>query len=150
MNDREAYIKGWIKQVSKQRPELGNFSVCPFASKSKTLIIECSIDDIVPHKGYDVVIFILNDELPLRIIKEKVKECNIKYNGYKFFEDTAQKDTFINGVQTNNGRYNLILCQPMEKLAKFRKKLLETNYYNHWDDDYLREILQEDYHLLKK
>ena len=150
MSDKEAYIKGWIKKVSKQRPELGNFSICPFASKSKTLIIECSMNDIVPQNGYDVVIFILNDDLSLEVIKKKVKECNIKYNNYKFFEDTAQKDTFINGVQTNNGRYNLILCQPTEKLAKFRRKLLETNYYNHWDDDYLREILQEDYHLLKK
>lgn len=150
MSDREAYIHKWIKKVSKQRPELGNFSICPFASKSKTLIIECSINDIVPHEGYDVVIFILEDHLSLDIIRKYVENYNNSHKNYKFFEDTYQKNTFINGVQTNNGKYNLILSQPVEKLRKFREKLLNTDYYKYWSDEYLQDILQEDYKLLKK
>jgi len=150
MNDKEAYVKGWIKKVSKQRPELGNFSICPFASKSKTLILECSIDDIVPHEGYDVVIFILDNNLTLDIISEYIQKYNNAHKDYKFFDDTYQKDTFINGVQTNNGKYNLILSQPVEKLKKFREKLLSTDYYKYWSDEYLQNILQEDYKLLKK
>lgn len=150
MSDKEAYIHKWIKTVSKQRPELGNFSICPFASKSKTYIKECLISDIVPIPGYDVAIFILDDDLTLEKLLEWVSFYNEQYPEYKFFEDTAERITYINGVQTNNGKYNLILCQPKEKLAKFRKKLLETNYYKYWSDEYLREILQEDYHLLKK
>lgn len=150
MDDKEAYIKDWIKKVSKQRPELGNFSICPFASKSKTYIKECSIGDIVPVPGYDVAIFILEGDLTLEKILEWVSFYNDKYQEYKFFEDTAGRNTYINGVQTNNQKYNLILCQPKEKLTKFRKKLLETDYYKHWDEEYLKEILQEDYYLLKK
>lgn len=150
MSDKEAYIHKWIKNVSKQRPELGNFSICPFASKSKTYIKECLISDIVPIPGYDVAIFILDDDLILEKILQWVSFYNEQYPEYKFFEDTAERITYISGVQTNNGKYNLILCQPKEKLAKFRKKLLETNYYKYWSDEYLREILQEDYHLLKK
>jgi hypothetical protein len=150
MSDKEAYIHKWIKNVSKQRPELGNFSICPFASKSKTYIKECLISDIVPVPGYDVAIFILSDDLTLEKIQKWISFYNEQHPEYKFFEDTAERITYISGVQTNNGKYNLILCQPKEKLAKFRKKLLETNYYKYWSDEYLREILQEDYHLLKK
>lgn len=147
---KEAYIKHWIRNVSKKRPELGNFSVCPFASKSKTYIKECSASDIVPVPGYDVAIFIVEKDLELEKIQKWVSFYNNEYPEYKFFEDTADKNTYISGVQTNNGRFNLILCQPKEKLAKFRQKLLGTDYYKYWDDDYLKEILQEDYHLLKK
>jgi hypothetical protein len=150
MSDKEAYIKGWIKKVSKQRPELGNFSICPFASKSKTYIKECSYSDIVPVSGYDVAIFILEDDLTLEKILQWVSFYNEQYPEYKFFEDTAERNTYINGIQTNNRQYNLILCQPKEKLAAFRKKLLATDYYKYWDDQYLREILQEDYDLFKK
>jgi len=150
MSDKEAYIRKWIKNVSKQRPELGNFSICPFASKSKTYIKECLISDIVPVSGYDVAIFILDNGLTLEKLLEWVSFYNKQYPEYKFFEDTAERITYISGVQTNNGKYNLILCQPKEKLAKFRKKLLKTDYYKYWSDEYLREILQEDYHLLKK
>jgi hypothetical protein len=150
MSDKEAYIKEWIKKVSKQRPELGNFSICPFASKSKTYIKECSCSDIVPVPGYDVAIFILEEDITLETILEWVSFYNNQHQDYKFFEDTAGRNTYINGVQTNNGRYNLILSQPKEKLAKFRKKLLETDYYKYWDDEYLKEILEEDYNLLIK
>jgi hypothetical protein len=149
MIDKKAYIKEWIRKISKKRPELGNFSICPFASRSKTYIKECSISDIVPVSGYDVAIFILEYDLTLDTISKYIEKYNNLYPQYKFFDDTYQKNTFINGAQTNNGKYNLILSQPIEKLAKFRRKLLETNYYKYWDDDYLKEILQEDYHLLK-
>ena len=61
MSEREAYIHEWIRQVSKERPELGGFAVCPYASSSNTLIVETTIDDIVPKSGYDVIVFIIED-----------------------------------------------------------------------------------------
>lgn len=147
---KKAYIKKWIRSISKQRPELGNFSVCPFAKKSHIHIKECSVNDIILITGYDVVIFIVEDSLTLNDINHWVKIYNKKYPEYIFLEDAAKKDTYINGVQTNNGRYNLILCQNRKKLTSFREKLLNTDYYKYWSDEYLREILQEDYKLLKK
>ena len=59
MSEKEAYIHEWIRQVSKERPELGGFAVCPYASNSNTLIVETTIDGIVPKSGYDVIVFIL-------------------------------------------------------------------------------------------
>ena len=48
-------------------------------------------------------------------------------------------------MQTNNGKYNLVLCQPRKDLTEARKKLGKTNYYDYWDEKYLQEVLEEDY-----
>ena len=48
-----------------------------------------------------------------------------------------------------NGKYNLILSQPTDKLKKFRKNLAKTSYYDMWDDEYLKEILEDDYDMIK-
>lgn len=150
MTEKEAYIHEWIKEVSKVRPELGGFAVCPYASDSKSLIVETSIDDVVPKSGYDVIIFIIEDFWrPSQIVKW-VNIYNEKYPYYKFFEDVSTRNTFINGVKTNNDKYNLILCQSKKKLTAIRKKLAQTDYYNYWTEDYLKEVLEEDLKYVKK
>jgi hypothetical protein len=136
------YIEKWIEKVSQGHPELGGFSICPFAKKSQYKIIECLIEDITPFDGYDVVIYII-DESNLDLIKNWCEEYNKKYENWLFFEDCASYDTFINGIQTNNGKYNLILGQPKDKLMKFRDILKKTEYYSYWSDDYYDEIVGE-------
>lgn len=150
MNEKEAYIREWAKDVAKEREELGGFSVCPYASKSKTKVIECPIDDIVPEPGYDVIIFIVDDLWNLTQVKKWVQIYNEKFQYYSFFEDCASQPTFINGIQTNNKRYNLILCQSKKKLSSIRKKLAKTDYYTYWNEDYLKEILGDDYNLVSE
>lgn len=139
--DKEKIIQQWIVEVSKERPELNGFPICPYASKSKHKIIECKIDDIVPENGYDVIIFIVEDHLDIKTIDEYVKKYNIQFNDYSFFEDCASRDTYIGGVKTNNPNFNLILSQPKKKLEKFREMLAKTDYYTHWDKEYLEKIL---------
>jgi hypothetical protein len=60
-----------------------------------------------------------------------------------FLPDHKDRDTFINGVQTNNGKYNLILCQWRDNLESARTKLKNSNYYSFWDQEYLKEILSQ-------
>ena len=74
---------------------------------------------------------------------------NSKYPHWKFFEDCGSYDTYINGIQTNNGKYNLILGQPTDKLRKFRENLAKTSYYDLWDTEYLKEILGNDYDIIE-
>jgi hypothetical protein len=149
MTEKEEYIHKWILEVSEQRPELGGLSICPYASSSKSLIVETVIDNIVPKSEYDVIIFIVENFLELDQVQKWVNTYNKMFPEYEFFEDCASKKTFINGVQTNNKKYNLILCQLRSKLAKVRKKLATTKYYNYWSDSYLQEILGNDYSILK-
>ena len=150
MTDKEAYIHEWIDEVSKQRPELGGFSVCPYASGSKTSILETPIDDIVPEPGHDVIIFIVEDFWRPEQIRRWVEFYDDKFPYYKFFEDLASKKTEINGVQTNNKKFNLILCQSKKKLNAIRKKLAESEYYTYWKEEYLKEILGDEYDSLIK
>jgi len=148
--NKEAYIREWIRKVSVLRPELGGFAVCPYASTAKYKIVECQIDDIEPIEGYDVVIFIVEDYHTVEDILEWVESYNKIWEDWEFFEDCAEKISFVGEIQSNNGIYNLILGQPKEKLRKFREKLGNTKYYDYWDDDYMREILGDDYDLVKK
>lgn len=143
-------IEKWIEKVSQIRPDLGGFAVCPFAKQARYKIVEEKIDNLVPENGYDVIIFVVDSSLTLEIIEKWCKIYNDRYSEWKFFEDCASYDTFIQGVQTNNGKYNLILAQPKEKLRKYREILSKTNYYDYWNNEYLQEILEEDYKLIDK
>ena len=73
-----------------------------------------------------------------------------KYLEYEFIDDFRDSDTFINGIQTNNTKYNLIICQNSEFLSKMRKILTKTDYYDLWDDKYLEEVLGKDYKIVQK
>jgi hypothetical protein len=148
-SEKELYILNWIKKVSELRPELNGFAICPFAAKSKFKIVECSVEEIYPIEGYEVIIFIVEDYLDLNSINFWVDHHNSMHKNWKFFEDCGLYDTYINGVQTNNGKYNLILGQPTDKLRKFREKLAKTDYYKMWDEEYLKEILEDDYDIIR-
>ena len=133
-------IEKWIERVSQVRPELGGFSICPYAKSGKYKIIECSTDKIDVEDGYDVIIYVI-DETDLVKINEWVVFYNKKFEDWLFFEDCASYDTFIGGVQTNNGLYNLILAQPKEKLMRFREALKKTDYYSYWSEEHYEEIV---------
>lgn len=149
MTEKEQHIFQWIKHVSQVRPELNGFAICPFASQSKYKIIECNAEDIMVLDGYDVLIYIIEDYFDLDAVQFWVDYHNRHHEGWKFFEDCGSYDTFINGIQTNNGKYNLILGQPTQKLRKFRENLAKSTYYDLWDDDYLKEILEDDYDIIE-
>lgn len=150
MNERKEYILKWIEKVSEIRPEIGGFPICPYAKNSKFKIIECSASEIVPENGYDVIIYIIEDNFTLDEVQKWVEIHNSRHSEWKFFEDCAAYDTYINDIQTNNGKYNLIIGQPKQKLRKFREILSKTEYYSHWNTDYLLEILEDDIDIVQK
>lgn len=144
-------LEDWIDTIKKSHPDLKGHSVCPFAKTNTYKIVRCSINDIKPlDEEFGVVIFIVEDDLDINYGHQKIKELNQKYTKYKFFDDFRDENSFINGVQTNNGKYNLILYQDSQFLTKMRQILAKTNYYDLWDDDYLRKILEKDYEIVQK
>jgi hypothetical protein len=148
--EKEQFILDWIRKVSEIREDLNGFAICPFAARSIFKIVECPVEDIIPIDGYQVIIYIVEDYLDLNAIQFWVEYYNSAYQKWKFFEDCGSYDTYIQGIQTNNGKYNLILAQPKDKLRKFRENLAKTSYYDMWDDEYLQEILEDDYDVLEK
>ena len=146
--ERNRYILHWIGQISKVRPELGNFSICPYASGANFCIQQQKLCKIVPNSDYDVIINVVEDDIDADSLYNAVNDYNRNYPNYKFIADHAKTKTYIQGIQTNNGKYNLVLCQPRNELTEARKKLAKTNYYNYWDKNYLKEVLEDDYETI--
>ena len=148
-DEKSRYILHWIGQLSKIRPELGNFAICPYASKANYNIVEEKLCQIVPNPDYDVTIYVVEDDISAQFLYDAVDDYNRNYSDYKFIADHGKTKTYIQGIQTSNGFFNLVLCQPRKELTEARKKLAKTNYYDYWDKDYLEEVLEEDYKVVE-
>ena len=144
-------LRQWIDSITTSNPDLSGFSICPFAKNNTYKIIKTSIHDIKPlNEEFGVVIFVVEDDLDLEFAHKRINQLNQEYPKYKFFDDFRDEPSFINSIQTNNGKYNLILYQNSEFLQTMRIMLAKTTYYDHWDDDYLKIILEKDYKLVQK
>ena len=135
-------IQDWIIGLTKPKSELGRFATCPYAQFAKYQIEPRSISDLAPLEGVEVAIFVLEDSLTLEDLTEACRALNEAYPDYIFLDDHKDDPSFINGVQTNNGVYNLILCQNKEKLMKARESLKTTRYYSYWDEVLYNKIVQ--------
>ena len=150
MKDKKSrYILHWIGQLSKIRPELGNFAICPYASKADYTVVDEKLSQIVPNNDFDVTIYVVEENISAQFLYDAVDDYNRNYPDYKFIADHGETKTYIKGIQTSNGKYNLVLCQPRKELTEARKKLAKTNYYDYWDKDYLEEVLEDDYKVVE-
>lgn len=133
-------IQQWIQRISLKREELSGFAICPFAESASYHIIEHSICGITPIKGVDVAIFIVESYLTSEILREwRIKYNNI-YKEYEFLEDGMDEPTFVEGIQSNFGKANLMLVQNKVHLQKMRQFLSQTDYYSHWNPEILKKI----------
>ena len=150
MNEKKYnHIIKWIQELSKNQPELGNFAICPYASKANFVIIDEKLSQIMPNDDYNVVIYVVEDDIDANFLYDAVDDYNRNYPDYKFIADHGKTKTYIQGIQTSNGKYNLVLCQPRQELSEARKKLAKTTYYDYWDKNYLEEVLEDDYEVVE-
>lgn len=141
----QEHIAAWIQHLSLPQTSLGGMSVCPFAKKAVYEIIETN-DIVVPDREFEIIIFVLSADQTQVQLFDYCKLLNEQYVNYIFLPDPKDRQTLIGDVQTNNGRYNLILCQPRDKLLSARKVLSKTNYYQYWSPEYLKEITGHDFY----
>lgn len=135
-------LESWLDRISKPQEALGGMSACPFAKKAEFEVIETDGKDINPPPwDFELIIYKLPSEYTEEEIFNLSKECNNRFPELVFLPDPKGRYTEINGVQTNNGEYNLILCQWRDNLNTAREKLVKTGYYDYWTSDYLEEIL---------
>ena len=148
-DEKSKYILRWIQEISKIRPELGNFSICPYASGANFSVQEQKLSQITPNDDFDVIIYVVEDSLDAQFLYDTVDDYNQNYPDYKFISDHGKTKTYIQGIQTSNGKYNLVLCQLRKELTEARKKLAKTNYYDYWEKNYLKEVLEDDYGIIR-
>lgn len=136
-------IDTWIDRIAQPREELGGFSVCPYAKGAEYELIETDGSDIDPPPwDFELIIYKLPDYYSVDEVCDIAKEYNKIYPELVFLPDPKDRYTEINGVQTNNGEFNLILCQWRDNLNTARNKLKNTKYYEFWAIEYLEEILR--------
>ncbi len=135
-------IKEWINHLSAKQIAIGGFSLCPFAKNSAYEIVQTDGSDIDPPPwDFELIIYVLPDEYTATELIAIANEYNKLIPELIFLPDHKDRYTEINGIQSNNGKYNLILCQWRDNLNTAREKLLKTDYYSFWNEDYLKEIL---------
>ena len=89
--ERNRYILHWIQEISKIRPELGNFSICPYASGANFSIQEQKLCQIVPNSDFDVIIHIVEDDIDADSLYDAVDDYNRNYPNYKFIADHGKR-----------------------------------------------------------
>jgi hypothetical protein len=138
----EQHIIDWIDKLLIPQENLGNYSICPYAKAAEYEIIETDGSNINPPPwDFELIIYVLPNYYTQQELFSMAGEYNKMFPDLIFLPDHKDRNTFINGVQTNNGKYNLILCQWRDNLNKARKKLSGTAYYSYWTEEYLKEIL---------
>ena len=148
-NPTEALYE-WFKRIQVPHTELGGFSICPYSKQVRNIeLIETKLADIFPpdpNSVNKILVYLVEDS----VTPEELDKACEELSDYRliFLGDHKDRDTFINGVQTNNGHYNFVLCQPTGELNDARRRLVKTKYYTFWDKDYLKEIMGDDYGLL--
>jgi hypothetical protein len=149
----EEDLKSWIHRISENRPELGGMAVCPFAKKYKTQYVPGSEIGHLPygyiveymnkngHKEHEITVFINKlKNLSNEECIDLVNRLNEKFPNYIFLKDHPDDPGFINGINTGNQKYPIILAQPKSSLIEAREALKKTKYYDYWTEEYKNEI----------
>jgi len=138
--DKVSEVREWIKHVSMKRGELGGYAICPYAFSASVRIEERALSEVTLIEGADVTVFIVGD-CSVAAMMATVDTLNMMYRDHIWLDDHKDEPTFINGVQSNFGKDNLILCQRRDKLLEARQKLHKTDYYSHWHQEMYERII---------
>lgn len=147
-------IEDYFDYISIKRGELGGHAICPFA---KTFLNKVQI---IESKNFikDAFECIQNKEHPmLYLIYGDAKQFDKKWleefcNDHQEFArikdlwliwDHPDQINKINGVETNNKEYAILLIQKLSELNKYSDRLHKTNYYQFWDEKYYNKIVKD-------
>ena len=146
-------IKDYIDYISLKRKELGGHAICPFAKNflDKVQIIESTnlMDDAIncmQNEKHPMVYIIYGN--PKKFDKKWLEEFCNDYQQFARIKDLwliwdhPDQINKINGIETNNKEYAILLIQGLSELNKYSQRLHKTNYYSFWDKDYYTNIVK--------
>jgi len=153
--DYEEYLRDWILNFLSIPNELfNNLPPCPFARKSlvdnKIRFIKGDnyVEEIsklldVWDAQFDVVVYVAPNDVNKDTFVEDVKFLNDVYirRGFVCLEDHKDiPENFFN-LKFNNGKYNIILCQQIDKINQASVALLKQGYYKNWSHELYDDVV---------
>ena len=143
----QSHVKLWIQHLSSAQNDLDGMAVCPYAVHAKYKILDRTKKPIKFEKdkkllnAVDVLLYLMKSHMNKSQMYDLCDRLNETYKQYVFLADHWATETTIKTVRTNNGLYNLILCQKRSKLETARNFLRSKNYYNYWSKKYLKDVM---------
>jgi hypothetical protein len=149
------YIKEWIVTfLSQSSPVFNGLSPCPYARKAlidNKVNFITSVDYVTDITGIldnwnelvDVVVVVCPDDADPNLFERNVLTINQQYlpKGFACLEDHKDLPEVVNDVSLNNGKYNIVLCQRVEKLNQAADILKTKGYYTHWSKEYYNDVV---------
>jgi hypothetical protein len=149
------YIKEWIVNfLSQSSPVFNGLSPCPYARKAlidNKVNFITSVDYVTDITGIldnwnelvDVVVVVCPDDINPTLFEQAVLAINQQYlsKGFVCLEDHKDLPEVVNGLSLNNGQYNIVLCQRVEKLNQAADILKTKGYYIHWSKEYYDDVV---------
>ena len=134
-------LKGWppCPHARKARME-GQFDIRPGQIDPYTDLMKVEMDQ------YMVIAYVYDrDMLTADRFNQQVDAVN---QGFLLSRDIialadhpdAPEDVL--GVRMNQGRYALVLVQPLSKLNQFARQIAAKGYYQDWPEDYIGELFR--------
>jgi hypothetical protein len=143
----KSHIKLWTKHLSTVQSNLGGLAVCPYAARARYKILDRVRKKIRFEKDQtlletlDVLLYLKEFRMKKKDMYALCDQLNDDHKEYVFLADHWDEETQIKNIRTNNGLYNLILCQKRSKLESARKFLRSKNYYKYWNKKYLKDVM---------
>jgi hypothetical protein len=146
-------IDDYIEYISLKRDELGGHAICPYAKAflNKTEIIESNnfLKDAVKcmnNKSHPMLYIIYGNRYKyntnwLDHFCKEYKDYSRSKDLWLIWDHPDQINS-INGVQTNNKEYAILMIQGLSELNKYSLKLKKTNYYKFWEKKYYNQIVE--------
>jgi hypothetical protein len=139
--DKVNEVHLWIQKLTEAHEALGNYSICPYAGTAEYSIIQCNLKDICIDDTKTVQIFIVEDDCSIASMMDYRNILNRMYKNYMFLDDHRDEPTYIQGIQSNFGKGNLLICQRRDELLKARNTLHKTEYYSYWSQEMYGRII---------
>lgn len=155
MTTASEYLKEWILEfLSRPQDLLNGFPPCPYAKKSlieNKIKFYSSVDYIKDiYEAFDnwndsveAIIFIVPDDVNSLTFVENIKKINEIYlnKGFVCLEDHKDIPEPFFDLYFNNGKYNIVICQKLEKINQAAGVLLKKGYYTNWSEEMYDQVV---------
>jgi hypothetical protein len=141
------HIQNWAEYVASTKTSNG-WPICPYARraliKNRLKIFEydpASVDEVVAlfradTNTFKVWVLIGSDDVEKQAVK-----LNQLYDDIWWLYDFAAASLEIDGVQTGNKKYDIILMQDKVELVDKSNVLKSSGYYSNWSEENIQLIV---------